>query len=109
MKRRTFLTGPGLSFIGVLAVLLGVSRASAPSTSEEVTLSIDNAARSSTPNVQITGLYGGTATGNVLLTNDHDQGYNANAQTPIAASGGTAEGTTGALLRHHRVLPGELE
>src|SRR3972149_1207732 len=97
MKRRTFLTGPGLSFIGVLAVLLGVSRASAPSTSEEVTLSIDNAARSSTPNVQITGLYGGTATGNVLLTNDHDQGYNANAQTPIAASGGTAEVTTGAF------------
>ncbi len=97
MNRRTVLTGPGLALIGTLVVLLGVSGAVLPATPGEVTLSIDNAARSSTPNVQITGLYGGVGTGNVLLTNDHDQGYNANAQMPITTSSGRADVITGAF------------
>ena len=98
MRYRMLLTGPGLGFIGTLAVLLGVSGALPPATPGEVTLSIDNVARSATPNVQIVGLYGGTGTGNVLLVNDHDQGYNANAQIPIAAPAGEkAEVITGAF------------
>jgi hypothetical protein len=96
------LTGPGLALLGTLVVLLGVSGAVPQATTGEVTLSIDNAARSSTPNVQITGLYGGTGAGNVLLTNDHDQGYNANAQMPISSTSGTAESITGA---YQTVLP----
>ncbi len=97
MHPRTLVTGPGLALMATLAVLLGVSGAAPRSTLGEVTLSIDNTARSSIPNVQITGLYGGTGTGNVLLTNDHDQGYNANAQMPITMTSGRAESITGAF------------
>ena len=98
MKRNTFVTGSGLGVLGVVAVLWGVSGAGPAATSGPQSLFIDNAARSATPNVQIVGLYGAVGTGNVLLVNDHDQGYNANAQIPITAPAGEkAEVITGAF------------
>lgn len=98
MKRRRMLAGPGLVLPLMLAVLLGVSGAVPPSTPGPDTLTIDNSARSSTANVQIVGLYGAVGTGNVLLVNDHDQGYNANAQIPIVAPSGEKAGAiTGAF------------
>ncbi len=102
MRRRTF-AGPGLVLPIVLAVLLGVSGAVPPSTPGPISLTVDNAARSSTPNVQVCGLYGGVGTGNAILVNNHDQGYNANAQVPITAPAGEkAEVITGAF---QTVLP----
>jgi hypothetical protein len=96
MKRRTWFTASSLGFAVSLVVLLGISGAVPPNTPGPQTLYIDNAARSSTPNVQVVGLYGAVGSGNVLLVNDHDQGYNANAQIPITApSGEKAEVITG--------------
>lgn len=53
-------------------------------------LQINNEARPQGPNLVLTGLYGATGAGNVLLTNDHDQGYNASVQSPIASPTGTS-------------------
>ena len=98
MTRRKLLARPSLVLMLMLAVLLGVSGAVPPSTPGPDTLYIDNSARSSTANVQIVGLYGAAGSGNVLLVNDHDQGYNANAQIPITVPAGEkAEVITGAF------------
>ncbi len=115
MKRCKRFTRPARVLVLVLAVWLGVagpvleatsaaksggsSGSSGPSsTPGPDTLYIDNSARSSTANVQIVGLYGGVGSGNVLLVNDHDEGYNANAQIPITApSGEKADAITGAF------------
>jgi hypothetical protein len=62
------------------------------------TLYIDNEARSGSPNVQIIGLYGAVGSSNALFINDHDQGYNANAQMPISSTiAGKADVITGAF------------
>ena len=111
MTRRKLLARPSLVLMLMLAVWVGVSGpvppsasggsgggSGAPSTPGPDTLYVDNSARSSTANVQIVGLYGAVGSGNVLLVNDHDQGYNANAQIPITAPAGEkAEVITGAF------------
>jgi len=103
MKRRTWFTGSSLGLAVTLVILLGISGAVPPNTPGPQTLYIDNWARSSTPNVQIVGLYGAVGSGNVLLVNDQDQGYNANAQIPITApSGEKAEVITGV---YQTILP----
>jgi len=53
-------------------------------------MQIKNESRTQGPNVVVTGLYGALGAGNVLLTNEHDHGYNANAQIPISSPTGTA-------------------
>ena len=98
MRRRGFVVGSALVFVVMLAALLGVSGAVPPSTPGPDTLYVDNQKRSSTPNVQIIGLYGAVGSSNALLVNDHDQGYNANAQMPIYATlSGKADVITGAF------------
>ena len=98
MKRRKHFAGPGLVLTLMLAVLLGVSGAVPANTPGVATLYVDNVARSSTATVQVVGLYGAVGSSNVLLVNDHDQGYNANAQIPITAPAGEkAEVITGAF------------
>src|SRR3972149_9925427 len=88
MNRRTWFTGSSLGLAVPRVILLGISGAVPQNTPGPQTLYIDNWARSSTPNVQIVGLYGAVGSGNVLLVNDQDQGYNANAQIPITAPSG---------------------
>ncbi len=97
MRRRTSLVGSGLAFGILLMALMGVGGAGS-STPGPQTLYINNEARTGTANVQIIGLYGAVGSSNALLVNDHDQGYNANAQMPIStALSGKADVITGAF------------
>lgn len=97
MRRRISFAGPGFVLVLLLAALMGVGGAGS-STPGPDTLYIDNEARSGSPNVQIIGLYGAVGSSNALFINDHDQGYNANAQMPISSTiAGKADVITGAF------------
>ncbi len=97
MRRQSLLAGPGFALVLLLVALMGVGGAGS-STPGPDTLYINNQQRSGTPNVQITGLFGAVGSSNVLLVNNHDQGYDANAQMPITTiAAGNAEVITGAF------------